>query len=112
MEGLKKIYSKANEKTLMFASWFGISNPWGSDAFTTVDGTVGKVTEVINFAIAVSALVLVGLLVYGGYTMITSAGDSDKIEQGQQIITNAIVGMVIVFIARMIIMFIVERVLT
>jgi ABC-type Na+ efflux pump permease subunit len=108
---IKSIKEYIEGKSYMFASWFGITNPWGSDDFTTVGGTVSKVTTVINTAIYASALVLVGLLVYGGYIMITAAGDGDKIEQAQSIITNAIIGMVIVFIARMIIMFLIDRVL-
>lgn len=108
---IRDIQKSINEKSYMFATWFGISNPWGSDSFTTVDGTVAKVTGVINTAVNASALVLVALLVYGGITMIVASGDGDKIEQAQKIITNAIVGMVIVFIARMIIMFLIDNVL-
>ncbi|HRI05547.1 MAG TPA: hypothetical protein PLV59_01225 [Candidatus Dojkabacteria bacterium] len=108
---LADIKNKISEKGYMFASWFGISNPWGSDSFSTVDGTAQKVTDVVNTAINFSALVLVGLLVYGGVTMIMSAGDGDKVEQAQKIITNAIIGMIIVFLARMIIMFLVDEIL-
>lgn len=111
MIDLKKVKESIKSRSYMFASWFGISNPWGSDQFGSVDGTVSKVTDVINTAVNFSALVLVGLLVYGGYIMITSAGDGDKVEQAQQVITNAIVGMVIVFLARMIIMFLIDEVL-
>ncbi|MBI2356725.1 hypothetical protein HYV12_01600 [Candidatus Dojkabacteria bacterium] len=106
---LKKISEKVKEKGYMFASWFGISNPWGSDSFTTVGGAVGKATELVNGAVNLSALVLVALLVYGGITMITAAGDGDKIEQAQSIITNSIVGMIIVFLARMIVMFLITE---
>jgi len=102
---------KAQKKNnpLLYASWFGVSNPFGSDSFTTVEGAAQKAQGLLSTAVNLSALVLVILLVYGGYTLITSAGDSDKEAQGMQIIQNAIVGMVIVFVARLAIMFVIDK---
>ncbi|KKR06452.1 MAG: hypothetical protein UT34_C0001G0493 [candidate division WS6 bacterium GW2011_GWF2_39_15] len=108
---INEIKKYVEKKGGLFASWFGISNPFGSDSFTTVEGTVGKVQTVVNTAVNLSALVLVGLLVYGGILMITAAGDPDKIDQSQKIITNAIVGMIIIFVAKMIIIFVLTEVL-
>ena len=38
-------------------------------------------------------------LLYGGFTLMTAAGNPKKVEAGKSIITNAIIGMVVVFIA-------------
>lgn len=108
---MKKLKQYINEKGVLFASWFGVTNGWGSDAFTTIDGTIGKVTEIINTAIFLSALVAVGLIVYGAYNMISSAGDAEKYEAGTKAIQNALIGMVIVFLAGMIIKFVVTEIL-
>ena len=37
------------------------------------------------------------MIIYGGFVLLTSAGDSKKISQGRNIITAAVVGVVIVF---------------
>jgi hypothetical protein len=70
-----------------------------------------KVAEAINFFIVFSALVAVGILVASGYMFITAAGDPEKIEKAQKGITAAIVGLVIVFIARMIVGFVISEIL-
>src|SRR3989339_1404949 len=43
--------------------------------------------------------------VYGGVTMIISAGSSEKVEEGKTILKNAIIGLVIVFVSWTIINF-------
>lgn len=59
----------------------------------------------INFFVYFSAFVAVVLIVVSGYGFMTSAGDPEKIKKAQQTLTAAIVGMVIVFLARMIVGF-------
>lgn len=106
---LENIYNKVLKSGAMFATWYGISNPWGSDSFTTIDGTASRIAEVIKFAIAASGLAAVAAIVYGAYLIIISAGDSDKYEQGMNTIQAAIVGMVIVFLSYAIITFLIDR---
>ena len=81
----------------------------GSD---DIEGLVNtKVADAINFFIIFSTLVAVGILVASGYMFITSAGDPEKIEKAQKGVTAAIVGMVIVFLARMIVGFVISSIL-
>jgi hypothetical protein len=47
----------------------------------------------------VVVLVFVGMVLYGGWTYLTSQGEPDKIKQAKQIITAAIVGFAIIVIA-------------
>ena len=54
------------------------------------------------FAIVVAVI----FIIVSGYTLITSMGDSEKIQKGQKGLTASIIGLVIVFIARIIIDFI------
>ncbi len=108
-EVIKSKIKAFSEKGLVFATWFGISNPFGSDAFTTTGGTIQKVQFVINVAINASALVAVVVMIYGGYLMIVAAGDSDQIQKGEQTITSGIIGLIIVFIAKLIIQFVIDR---
>lgn len=85
--------------------WFGISNPFGSSSFTSVQGTTSKLADVINGAINFGALVAVGILIYGGYMMIIAAGDPEKFDTGTKAITGAIIGLIIVFVAKMIVVY-------
>ncbi|MCC7290349.1 hypothetical protein IT417_03820 [bacterium] len=109
---MKKFWEYIKTKGILFATWYGISNPFGGDAFTTLDGTVERLTFLINTAIAFSALVTVALYVYGGYKIIISAqGEADHLVEGQNTIKAATIGMLIVFLAGTIIKFVVEQVL-
>lgn len=82
---------------------FSISTPGVSDDFTTPTGISQRVVDVLNWAIGMSALVAVVMIIFAGYMFITAAGDPEKIEKGRNAITAAVVGLVIVFLARVVI---------
>jgi|GEM_PF-2516124 hypothetical protein len=67
-----------------------------------------RVWVVINLAVLLSALVAVVLIVVSGYGFMTSAGDPEKVKKAQGTLTAAIVGMIIVFMARMIVGFVLD----
>jgi hypothetical protein len=106
---MKKIKEYIKSRGVLFASWFGITNPFGSDSFTTIDGAAAKISLALNTAIAASALVAVAVIIYGAYNMILSAGDSEMYEKGTKAIQAAIVGMIVVFLAKGIIDFLIQR---
>ncbi len=70
----------------------------------------GKGIPLINTIINFSALVAVIMFVVAGYLLITAAGNSDQISKGQKTLTAAVVGMIIVFMAKVIVLFVLERV--
>lgn len=90
-------------------------DPWrhldtGLDSsISTWGGLLAKIYELINFLIPFSAIVAVLMVVVGGYSLITSTGDPDKIQKGTKIITGAIIGMVLVFATKLILGFIVDN---
>ena len=90
--------------------WGGLQNPAGS-SLSTWEGVLSKVYDVLNQAVPLSALVAVVMIIVGGFTYITAAGDPDKIEKGGKIITAAIIGMVLIFLSKMIIGFVIDRIL-
>ncbi len=67
-----------------------------------------KVVPAINYIVIFSALVAVLLIIASAYTLITATGDPDKISKGQKGLAAAIVGMIIVFLARAIVFFVIE----
>jgi hypothetical protein len=56
-------------------------------------------------------LVAVIFLIVAGYTYITAAGDADKIEKAGKTITASIIGLVVVFIARILVELVIEKIM-
>jgi Na+-driven multidrug efflux pump len=76
------------------------------------DGGVLEIAEgAINLAIFLAALVCVVVLIASGYSYITAAGDEQKIEKATKTLTYAIVGLVICFIAVILVQFVLRNVL-
>ena len=45
----------------------------------------------------IAGIILFFLFIFGGFSIITAAGNPDKAKQGQQALTSAIIGFVLVF---------------
>jgi hypothetical protein len=58
--------------------------------------------------VGLAGLFAVAMIIYGGYTFITSSGNPDNAAKGQRILTNSVIGLVVVGIAWMIINFVVK----
>jgi len=56
------------------------------------------VSAIINIATPVAVIAVVLLLVYGGFMLMTSKGDPDKLQEAKQVITNAIIGFVVILL--------------
>ncbi len=81
---------------------FNYRNPLGSVSINELLGRI--IRTALGF---VGALFLI-MFVYGGTTWMLAGGDSKKVESGQRIIINAVIGMVIVAISYSIISIIFE----
>jgi hypothetical protein len=57
------------------------------------------VNEILTIVIPVGVIAAMILLGVAGYTMITSQGNPDKINEAREIVTNAIIGLVIILMA-------------
>jgi hypothetical protein len=78
--------------------------------YTDIDTVVNsKVLVALNYFVGFSVVVAVILIIFAGYNFITSAGDPEKIEKGQKGITAAIVGMIIVFLARTLVLYLIQK---
>lgn len=66
--------------------------------------TVPKMISTLsNILFPLVGLVLFFMIVYGGITKMTAAGDADKEKQAMQIIKNSVIGAVIIILARVIV---------
>ena len=67
--------------------------------------------SLINWAIGIAALVCVVILIVSGYRYITSSGDETKIQDATRSLTYAIIGLVICFIAVILVQFVLKSIL-
>lgn len=88
-----------------------------ADAKTDVEGKInalpnnaasGNLNNVLNWVYAVSGVVAVGVIIYGGIKYITSQGDPGKAKQASQIIAYALVGLAVVGLAAAITNFVIK----
>lgn len=57
------------------------------------------IRNIISFALGFFATILLGIILYAGFQMITSNGKVDSYKQGLKLLTTAIVAMLIVLLA-------------
>lgn len=77
---------------------FQIPNAGGTGLPNNSTAT-GIIMQIINIALAVAGLIAVLFLLIGGFRYITSAGNEETAEQAKKIITNAIIGIVIIILS-------------
>ena len=74
------------------------------------DGTLEDfIIKIINWAIGFSAVVAVVMIVFAGFKYITANGDENKISSATKTLTFAIVGLVVCFMAVMIVNFVIAE---
>lgn len=76
---------------------FPVGEKWG-----TPDELLNDILDIVNMAINLSIVVAVVMVIVGGYTFMMAGGDPDKVDQGQKTLTNALIGLGIVFIVKLI----------
>lgn len=105
---LKKSLNKISLLSITIGGWT-IETPTFKWDFTTVNGTVLAINNILNFAVGFSIVVAVVMIIYGGYTFIMSNGDPENISKGGKILTAAVVGLVIVYLSKLLIMFVLKE---
>ena len=84
-----------------------------SEWLSGIEGTSGTlenwITTMLNWAIGIAALLSVVMLVFSGYLYITANGDENKVEKATKTLTFAIVGLVVCFIAIMLVQFVLSN---
>lgn len=78
-----------------------------NNALTGPDGILTKVTNVIGF---IAGIVAVVMIIIAGGKLVLSRGDSAKIVTARQQIIYALVGLVVIIVAREIIVFVLSRI--
>ena len=80
----------------------------GAGYDTTVTGPEQAIGKVIQAALSVVGVIFLILMIYGGYLWMTARGNEPQVEKAKNLITAAIIGLVIVLAAYAISIFVVD----
>lgn len=75
------------------------------DNDTTVDGAIKDLVNVLLFALAAVAVVMI---IFGGFRMTTSNGNADQVKSGKNTIMYAVIGLIVAILAYAIVNFVVD----
>jgi TRAP-type C4-dicarboxylate transport system permease small subunit len=64
------------------------------------------VLNVIRLVLGLMTLVAVVLIIYGGFTWLTAAGNEENVEKAKKIISAAVIGLIIILLAWAIVIFV------
>jgi hypothetical protein len=93
---VSKIYASSLSETLSS----GVSNISGSDTVSSFT------TSLLSFAIPLAVFSVFILLAFAAFQLMTSQGNPDKLKEGKEVITNAIIGFVFILLSVAILMLI------
>ena len=62
----------------------------------------------INVFASVMGFLAVGMIVYGGFMLLTAQGDPAKIKRGKDVVTYSIIGVILVMLAYAIVNFVMK----
>lgn len=77
-----------------------------SGAGTNNDNLMSVIKTGINWALGLVSTIAFGYLLYGGYKMITSAGQEDAYDEGVRILKNAAIGIAFIAVSWLLVTFI------
>lgn len=67
---------------------------------------MSNVTMLINVFASVMGFLAVGMIIYGGFMLLTAQGDPAKIKRGKDVVTYSIIGVILVMLAYAIVNFV------
>lgn len=71
-------------------------NVQGSDVLTGSDSLITSIKTFINWVLGLLATIALVILLWGGFQMVTAAGDEGKYKKGFQILKQAAIGLIFI----------------
>lgn len=90
-----------------YALALSVDNTGSSIGLATAD-LLSTVTNVINWVLGLLGLVAVSYIIYAGYQWLTAGGNEERVTKAKKILTNAVIGLVVVLFAWAIVNFIIN----
>jgi heme/copper-type cytochrome/quinol oxidase subunit 2 len=75
----------------------GLGDPGGTDPGDLVEEVL--LERIVQIAVPLAVICVVVLVVYAAYLLMSSQGNPDKVKEGKEVMTNAIIGFIIVLLA-------------
>ena len=72
---------------------------WQIDNGFCNESARGSIQTILNFFLGFLGLIAMGFLVYGGFLYVTAGASDENIDKAKKIITYAVVGIIVVFLA-------------
>jgi hypothetical protein len=70
---------------------------YGDNPIKEIDSPYDFISSILPNIYIISGILLLIYLVFGGFMIISSAGNPDDASKGKQVVTNAIMGFIIIF---------------
>jgi len=64
-----------------------------------VQDLTNKINDILKYAMGIGGLIAFILIVIGGFQIILSAGNPDRVKAGKEMITSAIAGLLLIIFA-------------
>ena len=77
-----------------------------------ITGTKGVLVRVANILAWFGGAIAVIMVIFGGFLYVTSAGDAGKVKKAKDTLLYAAVGLVVIVVARVIVIFVINKVVT
>ena len=85
------------------------SNSRAADSLTgRTTNLADSVAGIISFLVGFLYLIAVIYGIYGGFLILTAAGDEERVKKGKTTLIHAIIGLVVIFLAANIIAFVID----
>ncbi|MFZ5363864.1 MAG: pilin, partial [Patescibacteria group bacterium] len=94
--------------TAIFAQDFGVNEVGNEIALPTEDPRV-VAAQIIRVALGFLGIIAVAIVLYGGFVWMTAGGNEERISTAKKILTNGLIGLVIIVFAFSITQFVLNR---
>lgn len=85
-------------------------NEYSSSSLANSSSVMDLVTKVLKLLLSFAGIVVVIMIVYGGYLYMTAGGNDEQAEKGKGVLINSSIGLVVVLLAYTIVNIIVNLV--
>ncbi len=87
------LHDKANQEVLNLYSTYKVTDSLGNKSIPAI------IARVISWALPLTGALFMIMFLYGGFTWMTAGGDLDRVKKANKTLTNAVIGMALVFFA-------------